>query len=155
MIMRVLELKVPPPVVALVTAGVMWATSRFEPTAQLSSSPFIVAALLIAAAGLAVMFTAVFSFRRAQTTINPLRPQETSKLVSSGVFGLTRNPMYLGMLLLLVAWAAYLASAWLLLGPVLFVAYITRFQIRPEEKALLALFGPAYTAYRARVRRWL
>lgn len=154
-IMRALELKVPPPLVALMIAAAMWGTSRLDGAVALPSSVRIAAALTIGAAGVAVMLAALLSFRRARTTINPMRPQESSKLVSTGVFGLTRNPMYLGMLLLLLAWAAYLGTLWTLAGPLLFAAYITRFQILPEERALSGLFGASFTAYTAKVRRWL
>lgn len=154
-IMRALELRLPPPLVTLIIASAMWGASRLGVAVPLPPNIRVVAALIAGAAGLAVMLTAVFSFRRVKTTINPMRPQESSKLVSTGIFGITRNPMYLGMLLLLVAWAIYLAAAWALLGPMLFVTYITRFQILPEEKALSALFGPSFAAYTAKVRRWL
>lgn len=150
-----LELKIPPPVVALVAATAMWSAARFDPLVSVPAELRIAAACTVGAAGLAIMLAAVLSFRRARTTINPMHPEDSSKLVAVGVFGVTRNPMYLGMLLLLVAWAVYLAAAWALPGPVLFFAYITRFQIMPEEKALSALFGSSYAAYMAKVRRWL
>ncbi|MEB0160908.1 isoprenylcysteine carboxylmethyltransferase family protein, partial [Pseudomonas sp. AH2 (2023)] len=91
---------------------------------------------------------------RSRTTVNPLRPDKAAALVSGGVYRVTRNPMYVGMMLLLVAWAVYLDSAWVLAGPVAFVAYITRFQIAPEERVLRAKFAD-FDAYAARVRRWL
>ena len=75
--------------------------------------------------------------------------------MSSGVYRITRNPMYLGLLLILIAWAVFLSSAWLLLGPLTFVLYMNRFQIGPEERALSAMFGNSYAEYKARVRRWL
>ena len=87
--------------------------------------------------------------------MNPTRPNATSSLVTGGVFRLTRNPMYLSLLLYLLAWAAYLSN-WLalLLVPV-FVLYINELQIKPEERALSTLFGDEYRSYAARVRRWL
>jgi protein-S-isoprenylcysteine O-methyltransferase Ste14 len=97
----------------------------------------------------------VLAFRRARTTINPTQPQLTSSLVSSGIYTVTRNPMYVGLLLVLVAWAIVLSSAWALLGPVAYFFYIGRFQIAPEERALATLFGAEYAAYTSRVRRWL
>ncbi|HSB48970.1 MAG TPA: isoprenylcysteine carboxylmethyltransferase family protein, partial [Burkholderiales bacterium] len=95
------------------------------------------------------------SFALARTTINPMKPETTSSLVRSGVYGISRNPMYVGLLFVLAGWAAYLASAWALLGLVAFVPYMNRFQIAPEERALSALFGTEYTAYASKVRRWL
>ncbi|MBG6289848.1 isoprenylcysteine carboxylmethyltransferase family protein [Pseudomonas nitroreducens] len=105
--------------------------------------------------GAAVCLAGVLSFRLARTAVNPLRPETASALVSSGIYGHTRNPMYLGFAIALVAWAFYLASPVALLGVVGFVLYMNRFQIGPEEQALASLFGEAFAAYRTRVRRWL
>ncbi len=87
--------------------------------------------------------------------MNPIKPGAASSLVTGGVFRFTRNPMYLSLLLYLLAWTAYLSN-WLalLLVPV-FVLYINQLQIKPEERALSALFGSEYASYKARVRRWL
>ena len=84
-----------------------------------------------------------------------MRPQNTSSLVTRGIYGFTRNPMYLGLALALLGWAAFLSAAWPLLGPPLFVAYVNIFQIRPEERVLSGLFGDEYTRYTRRVRRWI
>ena len=153
-LVRSLELKVPPPLVGALLAAAMWAAS---PTASRSQRPSFGVAASIAAAviGSAFSLAGLAAFRRARTTVNPVKPQSASSLVVSGVYGVTRNPMYLGLLLLLLAWAAFLWSPWALIGPVAFVAYIDRFQIGPEERALSALFGDAYASYRRRVRRWL
>jgi len=113
-----------------------------------------VAALLLAA-GVAVALGGVVSFRRARTTVNPLKPETTAALVVSGVYSFTRHPMYLGMVSVLLAWAVFLASPWSLAGPVLFALYITRFQIVPEERVLSGLFGESFAAYTRQVRRWL
>lgn len=154
-VMSALELKIPPPVVALVAALAMWVAARMSGDAW---APEVVRpALAIALAGVGAAFdlSGLLAFRRAKTTVNPMRPQSTSAMVSSGIYGLTRNPMYLGLAFALGAWAVYLWSGWALLGPAAFAAYVTRFQIVPEERALAELFGADYTAYRARVRRWL
>jgi len=105
--------------------------------------------------GVAFSATGILSFRRVRTTVNPTRPDEASVLVSTGIYRVTRNPMYVGLLLVLVAWAVFLASAWALLGVAGFVLYMNRFQIAPEERALSRLFGSEYASYKARVRRWL
>ena len=108
----------------------------------------VIAGLVFSAAG-------ILSFRRARTTVNPTTPEAASFLVVSGIYRITRNPMYVGISLVLVAWAVFLSSAWALLGPAAFILYISRFQIAPEERALSKLFGAEYASYRARVRRWL
>jgi protein-S-isoprenylcysteine O-methyltransferase Ste14 len=153
--MRALELKVPPPLVALVIAAAMWGISLATPSVDVSARIRLGAAIAIALAGAAVAIAGVAAFRRAKTTVNPLNPETSSSLVTSGVYRLTRNPMYVGIALALVAWAVFLSSGWALLGPLIFVLYMTRFQIVPEERVLSSMFGEAYAAYRARVRRWL
>lgn len=153
--MRSLDLKVPPPLVALLIGLCMWlASSLVEPNAVPLGLRLGVAVAL-AVVGVAIGLAGIVSFLRARTTINPTTPSATSALVTSGVFRLTRNPMYLSLLLYLLAWAAYLSN-WLalLLVPV-FVLYISAFQIKPEERALSSLFGAEYESYKARVRRWL
>lgn len=152
--MKFLELKIPPPLVTLVFGALMWGVSRIAPVLDTPESARIAVALAVFAAGFAIAVAGVISFRLAKTTVNPLKPETTTSLVTSGIFGVTRNPMYLGLILALVAWAVYLASPVTLIGPVLFWLYITRFQIIPEERAMAKLFGSGYTDYTAKVRRW-
>lgn len=84
-----------------------------------------------------------------------MQPGKASALVTGSVYRLSRNPMYVGLALLLAAWAVYLSMLWPFLGPVLFVLYMNRFQIGPEERVMRGKFGEDYAAYAARVRRWL
>jgi protein-S-isoprenylcysteine O-methyltransferase Ste14 len=152
--MSSLELKIPPPVVALLVAAAMWGLAWVTPPSD--APAFRVAiALALAAVGVAFSIAGVVAFGKAKTTKNPMQPEAASALVVGGVYRLTRNPMYLGLTFALLAWAAFLWSAWALLGPVVFVAYIARFQIAPEERVLATLFGAEYAAYKAKVRRWL
>lgn len=153
--MNSLELKIPPPAVALLAAIAMWAISRSTPLLEVPGNIRLLAAGTLASVGIALAVAGVVTFWRAGTTIHPHRPQETSALVSSGIYRITRNPMYVGLLFVLVAWAVILSSAWSLVGPFAFVLYISRFQIIPEERVLSAKFGEAYDSYKARVRRWL
>jgi protein-S-isoprenylcysteine O-methyltransferase Ste14 len=153
--MQSLELKIPPPVVAVLVAIVMWGVSRATPSWDAPALARIGVALAVAAIGVAFSASGVIAFRRAKTTINPTTPEAASSLVSSGVYRATRNPMYVGLLFVLLAWAVFLSSGWALPGPLAFAAYIRRFQITPEERVLSALFGTEYSAYKARVRRWL
>jgi protein-S-isoprenylcysteine O-methyltransferase Ste14 len=110
---------------------------------------------MVALLGLCIALSGVVAFRRAGTTINPMKPGSSSSLVEAGIYSVTRNPMYLGVLLLLLAWAIYLANVLTVLFLPGFVWYMGRYQIEPEERALTALFGPEFTAYAARVRRWM
>lgn len=152
---RTLELKVPPPVVAVIVAALMWGVSRTTPSLRIEALTRSAIALLVAAIGVGFTISGFVAFRRAKTTIDPTTPQAASSLVSSGVYRITRNPMYVGLLLILIGWAVFLSSGWALLGAPIFAAYIQRFQITPEERALAALFGTEYVAYKARVHRWV
>jgi protein-S-isoprenylcysteine O-methyltransferase Ste14 len=152
---RFLELRIPPPVVGLLVGAGMWAVAQALPMLQVPRLVRLAAVAVLGASGVAVAIGGVIAFRRARTTVNPLKPETSSALVCTGVYSFTRNPMYLGMALVLVAWAAFLSSVWSLAGPALFAWYITRFQIVPEERVLQKLFGESFTEYRQRVRRWL
>lgn len=149
--MNWLEHRVPPPLVATLFGGLMWLISPQAATAGWHLGAAISVLLL----GAAVCLAGVLSFRLAQTTVNPLKPETASALVSSGIYRHTRNPMYLGFAIALVAWSLYLASPVALLGVAGFVLYMNRFQIVPEEQALASLFREEFAAYRRRVRRWL
>ena len=153
--MQSLELKIPPPAIALLVAAAMWALARVTPSLQMPTGIRLLLALAVGLMGAGFSAAGVISFRRAKTTLNPTKPQLTSALVSSGIYRVTRNPMYVGLLLILIAFAIFLSSPWALLGPAAYFLYIGRFQIAPEERALSALFGAEYTDYRSKVRRWL
>ena len=144
--MQSLELKIPPPAVALLIVGSMWGISLVTPLLDLPAFIRVVAAVTIALTGVGVSLAGIIAFRRARTTVNPMKPETTSSLVCSGIYRATRNPMYVGVLFVLVAWAVFLSSAWALFGPMAFVLYINRFQIEPEERVLLAMFGADYVA---------
>ena len=109
----------------------------------------------LAVLGLLLNLRPKLAFGRAGTTVNPLRPASSCVLVTAGLHRVSRNPMYLGHALLLAAWACWLRHPAALVGVPLYLVYVTRYQILPEERALSATFGAAYDAYRARVRRWL
>ena len=153
--MKSLELKVPPPLVAAIVAAAMWGISRVTPLLEVARAYRVCAAITIATAGGFFSIGGFLAFRRARTTVNPMKPESASSLVASGVYRITRNPMYVGLLLVLIAWATFLAAPWALLGPLAFVLYIGRFQIVPEEAVLTRLFGTEYAEYKAKVHRWL
>jgi protein-S-isoprenylcysteine O-methyltransferase Ste14 len=108
-----------------------------------------------AVAGIGIAVAAFGRFKRARTTVNPREPQTASSLVTGGVFGISRNPMYLGLLLILIGWALGLGTASPWLVPPLFVIVVSVLQIIPEEQALEKLFGKDYLQYRQRVARWI
>lgn len=153
--MQTLELKVPPPAVVLLIAVAMWLAVSMSGALVFALPGRLAVAIALAILGVAISAAGIVSFQRARTTVNPTRPDTASSLVATGVYRFTRNPMYLGLFLVLVGWAAYLSNAVALAGPLLFALYITRFQIAPEERALAAKFGAAFDDYRRRTRRWI
>ena len=153
--MQRLETKVPPPLVALLCGALMvWIDAKTLNLALPAMLNWLLIAALVAA-GIGFDFAGLYAFRRRRTTINPLHPEKSSALVSEGVYRITRNPMYVGMACFLAAWALYLDALLAWSGVSAFVAFITRFQIIPEERMLARLFGAEFDTYRARVRRWL
>lgn len=154
-IVKILELKIPPLAVVLLIGLLMWLLSRLAPAQQvnLPSHRLIFAGLAVV--GAIICTLGVARFRRTKTSLNPMTPEAASSLVVIGIYRFTRNPMYLGMLLVLVGWAAFLSNALSFLLLPAYVLYMNRFQIRPEERALESKFGQDYVRYRSQVRRWL
>jgi protein-S-isoprenylcysteine O-methyltransferase Ste14 len=153
--MSVLELRVPPVIVTAVFAGLMWLMAWLTPSLVLTTPGRVAITATFFVVGGAVALAGVIAFRRASTTVNPIRPESASSLVTSGVYRLTRNPMYLGLLFVLLGWAVWLAHPLSLLIVLLFAVYMSRFQIRPEERALRASFGESFETYARSTRRWL
>ena len=150
-----LELKVPPVALVFLVAALMWLAMWTMPAFEFQIPLRKILSVSMATAGTIVSGLGILSFRRARTTVNPMKPDSASSLVVSGIYRLTRNPMYLGFLLVLVGWAIYLSNALAFFFLPAFIVYMNRFQIEPEEQALHVLFGPQFAAYRSRVRRWL
>jgi protein-S-isoprenylcysteine O-methyltransferase Ste14 len=152
---KALELKVPPPVVTVVLAAAMYAADRMFPGLRVASFASALLAWVLAGSGLLIFVSAIVSIVRAGTTIDPRKPELTRKLVTGGMYRWSRNPVYLGDVLLLLAWATYLANPIAFAMVPVFVAWMNAFQIAPEERLLRARFGDAYEQYCRRVRRWL
>lgn len=150
-----LELRIPPDLVALAVAGLMWLASVAIPWPGGARVRWIPAAAVLLVAGTALIVAARVAFARIGTTFSPVAPQHSRRLVTTGVYRFTRNPMYLGTLLVLLAFAAWLAHPWAAVATLSYVAYIDRFQIRPEERVLRARFGSEYADYVRTVRRWI
>ncbi len=153
--MKTLENKLPPPIILGLTALGMLIVVRVGPEIETARTLQLVVAGTLAIGALSVAGLAVRAFKKAQTTIDPIHPDRASTVVTTGIFAVTRNPMYLGMATLLTAWAVFLSTPWVFVGPLAFVLFITRYQIRPEERILKDKFGQGYVEYCQRVRRWM
>ena len=156
--MTFLENKIPPPVVGLLFCVIIWAISTLTyvlPVSIISQQQGLVIAVILLILGFSFAISGGISFRMAKTTVNPLKPETATSLVTSGVFKYSRNPMYIGLAIILLAWTIYLAAPFGLIGVLGFMAYIQRFQIVPEEHAMYKLFGDEFETYKSIVRRWL
>lgn len=154
-VLGALDAKVPAPVLTAIVGAAMQAYAWQAGVIMDASSAHMVAGVALSLLSAALALAAMAVFYRARTTINPLDPRRARLLVTGGVYRWSRNPMYLSLLLLLVAFAIRLDAVLVWLGPCAFWAYVTRFQILPEERALAERFGAAYLAYCHRTPRWL
>jgi protein-S-isoprenylcysteine O-methyltransferase Ste14 len=141
--------------VVAIAAALMWGIAAALPSLRVDVPRAGLIAAICAALGVVIAGAGLVAFHRARTTANPMRPEAATSLVTTGIYRWTRNPMYLGWLPVLAGWAVYLQHPAALLVLPLFMLYLTRFQIIPEERALSAKFGGQFDAYRQRVRRWL
>ena len=139
--MHGLELKIPPVAVVLLMAALMWLASWAMPTFGFLFPARAFLSATVAVAGLLISAFGIASFRQARTTVNPLKPESASSLVVSGIYRLTRNPMYLGFLLVLLGWAMFLSNALALLFLPLFIFYMNRFQIERRKRRFIPCSG--------------
>ncbi|RDE19676.1 isoprenylcysteine carboxylmethyltransferase family protein [Motiliproteus coralliicola] len=150
-----LELKIPPVLLVILFATLMWAIAWLLPSVAVPLAARITALLFFAAIGVCFSVSGVYSFNKAKTTVNPTTPNAASALVTKGIYRHTRNPMYVGFLFALIGWGLFLANLYALVLTLGFVWYMNRFQIQPEEQALDLLFGSDFLAYKKKARRWL
>jgi protein-S-isoprenylcysteine O-methyltransferase Ste14 len=156
--MNFLQLKCPPPIVMLLSmlfAFVLSQRGLEFILQQVSDVSNMIWPLIFFITGISLAMLGIKEFLAQQTTVNPLDPRQSTSLVVSGVFQLTRNPMYLGMLVVLLGWGDFLDNFLAYSGALFFFVYITAFQIKPEEAVMLEKFGEPFKQYCQSVRRWL
>jgi protein-S-isoprenylcysteine O-methyltransferase Ste14 len=152
--MNSLETRMPPPIVTAAAIAGVWFADRYDFGRVAWQTPQWLVGVLIGFALLLMLLAVIEMFRR-RTTVNPLTPDRSSALVTNGVFKLSRNPIYLGDALLIVAAGLFFSNLVFIPVLALFVIYINRFQINPEERALQKKFGQAFSIYLEQTRRWL
>lgn len=150
-----LDHTIPPLVIAVLSGAAGWMLAGTTPAFAVALPARIPIAALLVFAGVSLALAGVVAFRQASTTVDPRTPDMSTSIVRRGPFAFTRNPMYLGMALVLLGMCSYLANPLAVVGVVLFVVYITRFQIIPEERLLLEKFGEPFAQYMRSVRRWI
>jgi protein-S-isoprenylcysteine O-methyltransferase Ste14 len=150
-----LRARLPPPFYALATGAVIWAVSHYLPRLPALGAPWSRYAWILVVAGVSLDVYAIGSFFFKKTTVDPTHPGRASHLVVSGVYSMSRNPMYLGLVLSLAGWTLLVSTPLCLPLVWGFACLIQAVQIAPEEAALRARFGDAYGDYTQRVNRWL
>jgi len=150
-----LETKIPPPVYGLLSAALMWWLNKLFPTFSMPAENLGTLGIMVMLTGFALDLMALKQFTGKHTTVNPLSPGKASTIVVTGLYHYTRNPMYLGLLLVLFGWGLYLSNLVSFIVLPLFVAVLTKMQIQPEERILSDKFGTSYTDYLRQVRRWI
>ena len=153
--MKYLELKIPPVLFFIITAALMWSMTLISNELGIDKNiRFIVGVVFLLIGGF-IAISGVIGFRKAKTTVDPTQPNKASSLVCSGIYRYTRNPMYTGLLFVLIAWGCFCDNPFSLFIVFVFPLYMTQFQIKPEERVLDSIFGKDYGLYKKRVRRWL
>jgi protein-S-isoprenylcysteine O-methyltransferase Ste14 len=142
-----------PPVYLLLTLVLMWLTNRYFPIYQYAQPPFAYSGIILILFGIVMAAISAGMFKKAETGIEPF--DEATTLVTRGFYRYTRNPMYLGMFLMLLGVAILLGSTGALLPVVLFVLVIRYNFVAGEERFLEAAFGRKYLDYKDKVRRWI
>ena len=148
-----METKIPPPIVTLIFGFATYLSRKIFPEIEIQYSSFFGIFLLLL--GFFILISAVKLFRNDKTTVNPLSPEQATKLVTNGIFKLSRNPMYLGMAVILASVAVFFNIIGGIICMALFCLYITKFQIIPEEKAMKDLFAQDFEQYMQATRRWI
>ena len=149
-----MTLKLPPAFIFIIFAAIMYLVAKFLPVGYFDffGRYLLIKILLTMAILLGVI--SLFQFFRSRTSIDPMNPSKTGKLVTNGLYNYSRNPMYLALLIILLAWGLWLGNAFNTIIAAAFVAYMNKFQIIPEEEALQSKFGKEYEKYKIKVRRW-
>ncbi len=151
-----MHLKIPPAIIAILTLITMVIITKTLPQFSFSLPYKLLVAIVVATTGISIAASGVAAFRKLQTTVNPTKPGTASTLAVDGIYKWSRNPMYLGIVLFLIACGIYSANLMaLVVMPFAFLVYMTVYQIKPEEDALTLIFGHDFVQYKARVRRWL
>lgn len=154
--MKNLDNRVPPILITLACSIIMWEIAKFNFLKVTWFTYFgYYSSVFIIACSVLMLVLASWSFYRRKTSFNPLSPGKASTLVTTGVYKISRNPMYLGFLLLLISWWIFLGELLAVCGCIFFVIYMNKFQIAPEERILEKLFGGEYLNYKSKVRRWI
>lgn len=148
-----MKTKIPPPIIALMCIAINYLSTHFINPFKFPNIEIIGVFILLA--GLVTAFLGYLLFKKYKTTVNPINPEETTILVTTGIFSITRNPMYLGLFFVICSTVLFFGSWFGIIILMFFVWYINKFQIIPEEETMEKKFGNKYNEYKKNVRRWI
>ena len=148
-----MKTKIPPPIIALMCIAINYLSTHFINPFKFPNIEIIGVFILLA--GLVTAFLGYLLFKKYKTTVNPINPEETTSLVTTGIFSITRNPMYLGLFFVICSTVLFFSSWFGIIILIFFVWYINKFQIIPEEETMKKKFGNKYNEYKKNVRRWI
>ncbi|MBT8280894.1 MAG: isoprenylcysteine carboxylmethyltransferase family protein [Muriicola sp.] len=149
-----MKFKLPPVVIFFIAGLLMYLLATYLPVGYFDFFGRQVLKKVLAVLAVVIACISIIQFLRARTTTDPLTPSKAKSLVTGGIYSYSRNPMYLAMLLILIAWGLALGNAFNTLIAAGFVSVMNRVQIKREEAALLEKFGKEYRQYCLKVRRW-
>ncbi len=148
-----MKTKLPPPIITLTCIVINYLSTYLIKPIKFPKIEIIGGLILVI--GLVIGILAIFLFKKDKTTLNPINPEKATSLVTTGIFSISRNPMYLGLLFVISSTILFFGS-WLgIIILIFFIWYINKFQIIPEEEAMEKLFGNKYNEYKKNVRRWI
>jgi len=150
-----MKLKIPPALQVAIFAFLIWLINKLTEVKHLDFEYQKEFSWLIFGLGVVIGIIAIYELGKVQTTVDPRNPDKASKLVIVGIYKISRNPMYLGLFFILLAFIIKLGNLYALPVLIIYVEYITTYQIKPEETALKDLFGDDYSHYLKSVRRWI
>ena len=146
-------LKIPPPLLVLILVIANYFSSKKIDLIHLPNQDLI--SILILLIGILILINPIFKFIKSKTTIDPIKFKKVNKLIISGIYKYSRNPMYLGLLMIVISTSIFYLNIFSITTPFLFYCWINRFQIKREEIFLTEKFGKEYSLYKAKTRRWL
>ena len=146
-------MKIPPPILVLILVVSSCLSSKKIDVIHIPNQTLT--SILILLIGILILIIPISKFIKSKTTIDPIKFKKVNKLVTSGIYKYSRNPMYLGLLLIVISSSILYLNIYSVITPMIFYYWINRFQIKREEIFLTEKFGKEYLLYMTRTRRWI
>ena len=146
-------IKIPPPILVMILVISNYFSSKKIDLILLPNQDLI--SIIILLIGMLILINPIFKFIKSKTTIDPIKFKKVNKLITSGIYKYSRNPMYLGLLMIVISTSIFYLNIFSITTPFFFYFWINRFQIKREEIFLTEKFGKEYSLYKSKTRRWM